>query len=346
MSRMRVSVLIPAHNAAQTLGLCLDALARQSRAPEEVVVVDNASTDGTGEVARGFSGKVPGLRVVSEPRLGEAAARNRSLAEANGEVLAFTDADCVPDDDWLANALRCLEEGPDCAAVAGPVVGYRPRGFVERYLSVAAFPTPRARVVVHRWSFPPPTFYTANLLVRREALQGAGPFDETLPVGVDVDLCLRLLRGGHRILYDPRPVVAHVQRDSLRKMTRRLFQYGTGVPGWFRKHAEAGLWLTLPGHRAVRVPLRSWRGWVNLSTPDRIALAFVLAAAWQPWAALPLVAYLARLGWTLRDAARERGVPVLAWELPALVALHLVDFAVFTAGSIRGSVRHRVLCVV
>lgn len=346
MSGMRVSVLIPAHNAAQTLGLCLDALARQSRPPDEVVVVDNASADGTADVARAFAGTLPGLRVVAEPRLGEATARNRSLEEADGEVLAFTDADCVPDEGWLANALRCLEERPDCGAVAGPVVGYRPRGFVERYLSVAAFPTPGAPTVVDGWSFPPPTFYTANLLVRREALQRAGRFDEALRVGVDVDLCLRLLRAGCRILYDPRPVVAHVQRDSLRKMARRVFQYGTGVPGWFRKHRREGVWLTLPGRWTLRIPTPRRSGWVNLATPDRVVLALGLAAAWEPWTGVLLAGYLGRLAWRLRGVARARGVPFPVWELPAAVAVHLLDFALFTAGSIRGSVRHRVLCVV
>lgn len=343
---MHVSVLIPAHNAANTLGLCLEALTRQSRPPDEVVVVDNASTDGTAQVASGFRGRLPGLRVVTEGRLGEAVARNRSLEEATGDVLAFTDADCVPRADWLDRAVRALRQRPDCGVVAGRVVGHQPRRLTERYLSVTAFPTPRAPTVVEGVGLPPPTFYTANLVIRRGALERAGAFDPALVTGCDVDLCMRLLRAGCRILYDPGLVVAHVHRDSLRKMTRRLFQYGTGVPGWFRKLAGPGVWVTLPGGRAVHLSRVPWSGWVNLSTPDRMMLALSVACVWQPWAGALLLAYLGRLGWKLRSLAREREIRLSPWELPVLTALHVAEFVVFTAGSVSGSVRHRVLCLV
>lgn len=342
---MRVSVLIPAHNAARTIGLCLDALAQQSRPPDEVVVVDNASTDGTAQVASGFRGRLPGLRVVMGGRLGEPVARNRSLEEATGEVLAFTDADCVPQADWLQNAVRALWEWPDCAAVAGRVVGHQPRRLTERYLSVTAFPTPCAPAVWEGVGLPPPTFYTANLVIRRAALERVGAFDPTLATGCDVDLCVRLLRTGYRVLYDPRLVVAHMQRDTLPKAMRRLFQYGVGVPSWFRKWAESGVWLTAPGGRAVRLPA-PWPGWVNVGTPDRILLALAAACAWQPWVGILVLVYLGRLTGKLRALARERGVRVSFWELPLLTAFHVAEFVVFTAGSVSGSMRHRVLCVV
>jgi glycosyltransferase involved in cell wall biosynthesis len=260
MSEVRVSVVVPAYNAERTLGACLEALTRQVRPADEVVVVDNGSTDGTAAVAHAFCGRLSGLRVVVEPRAGEAAARNRGLEEARGDVIAFTDADCIPREDWLDQAVRALGAWPECAAVAGEVAGYRPGRLVEKYLSVAAFPTPQQPCVVSGLGFPPPTFYTANFVVRRAALARVGRFDESLTVGLDVDLCVRLLRAGFRIGYQPGAVVAHVQRDSLRKMMRRLFQYGTGVPAWFRKYAEAGVWLTLPGRRAVRISWMPWRG--------------------------------------------------------------------------------------
>jgi len=346
MSEVPVSVVVPAYNAERTLGACLEALTRQVRPADEVVVVDNGSTDGTAAVAHRFSGRLPGLRVVVEPRAGEAAARNRGLEEARGDVIAFTDADCVPREDWLDQAVRTLGAWPECAAVAGEVAGYRPGRLVEKYLSVAAFPTPTGPCVVEGLRFPPPTFYTANFVVRRAALARVGPFDESLTVGLDVDLCVRLLRAGFRIGYQPGAVVAHVQRDSLRKMMRRLFQYGTGVPAWFRKYAEAGVWLTLPGRRAVCVSWMPWRGWVNLSTPDRLVFALGLATVAEPWLGVVLLAYLGRLGWKLVGVARRREVALAPWELPVVLLLHVAEFTVFTAGSISGSLRQRVLCVV
>lgn len=308
--------------------------------------MDNGSRDATAAVARSFRDRLGGLRVVTEARPGEGFARNRGVAEATGDVLAFTDADCVPRDDWLATALRALADNPACGAVAGEVTGHRPQRLVEKYLSLAAFPTPPVPQTVARLSFPPPTFYTANFVVRRPALERVGGFDEGLRVGLDVDLCVRLLRAGVPIRYEPGAVVAHVQRDSLRLAARRLFEYGTGLPAWYRKHAEPGVWFTLPGRRAVRMGRSGSPGWVNLSTPDRVVLAMGLAAAWEPWAGVLLLGYLGRLAWRLGQVARRRGVPLSAWELGLATALHVAEFAVFTAGSVRGSLRHRVLCVV
>ncbi len=343
---MRVSVVIPARNAAHTLPDCLEALVRQVRPADEVVLVDNGSTDATGDVARRFRERLPGLRVVYEPRPGEAVARNRGVAEAKGDVLAFTDADCVPHEDWLARALEAVERDPPCHAVAGEVTGYRPVRLVEKYLTVCAFPASADGRVVCGLNFPPPTFYTANLCVRREAFERVGPFDEGLRGGVDVALCWRLVRAGFRIRYEPRAVVAHVQRNSFGQAARRLFEYGTGLPGWFRKHAEPGLWVTLPWNRSVHLRWFRRPGWVNLATPDRVLAALVAASVLEPWVAALLGAYVVRLGWRVRSLARRRAVPLSAWELAGVTALHLVEFPLFTAGTVVGSLRHRVLCVV
>ncbi|MDR7579328.1 MAG: glycosyltransferase [Armatimonadota bacterium] len=343
---MRVSVVIPARNAAGTLPACLEALVRQVRSADEVVLVDNGSADATADVARSFRDRLPGLRVVCEPRPGEAVARNRGVAEATGDVIAFTDADCVPHEEWLARALEALEEDPPCHAVAGEVTGYRPVRLVEKYLTVCAFPASGHGQVVCGLRFPPSTFYTANLCVRREVLERVGPFDEGLRGGVDVALCVRLLRAGFRIRYEPRVVVAHVQRDSLRKAARRLFEYGTGLPGWFRKHGEPGLWVTLPGDRSVRLRWFRRPGWVNLATPDRVLAALLAVSVLEPWAAALLGAYAVRLAWRLRSLARRRHVPLATWELAAVTALHVAELPLFTAGTVVGSLRHRVLCVV
>ncbi len=341
-----MSVVIPARNAADTLARCLEALCGQVRPADEVVLVDNGSTDGTGQVARSFQARLPGLRVVEELRPGEAAARNRGVTEASGDVVAFTDADCVPRPDWLAWVVRTFTEDPSCHAVAGEVTGHRPTRLVEKYLSVAAFPSAGEARVVCGLGFPPPTFYTANLSVRRDALERVGPFDEGLATGVDVDLCVRLLRAGCRIRYAPGAVVAHIQRDSFAKAARRQFEYGTGLPGWFRKHADPGAWVTLPGGRSVRLRYVGGPGWVNLGSPDRVVAGLAVASLWEPWLAAVVPAYLFRVALRLWSLARRRQVPLSFWELAAVTALHLLEFPVFTVGTVVGSLKHRVLCVV
>jgi GT2 family glycosyltransferase len=340
-----VSVVIPAYNARATLGRCLEALARQTRRPREIVVVDNASSDGTGAVARAFRDRLPHLRVVEEPSCGEAHARNRGVAEARGEVIAFTDADCVPEPTWLERLLEPLGEA-GLAAVTGEVTGDRPRSLAEKCVSVTAFPTGGRAEVVEGLRFPPVTFYTANFAVRRQVLLSLGPFDVTMKTGHDVDLCCRLLRGGYRIAYVPEALVAHVHRDSFRKVLRRLYQYGRGVPPLFRKHYAHGAWVTLPGGRAVRLPRAVAPCWINVGTPDRVLCALALAALRQPWLWVAAGAYLVRIALRLRAVARRRGVPLRWWEVGAVTAAHVVEFPVFTAGCVAEAVRQRLLCVV
>lgn len=114
---MRVSVVIPAHNEDQYLHSCLTALTKQSVRPYEIIVVDNASSDLTAQIARSFEG----VSIVNEHHLGLPYARNRGFDEAEGEVIARCDADCVPPADWIERIVKRFECG-DADALTGPVV--------------------------------------------------------------------------------------------------------------------------------------------------------------------------------------------------------------------------------
>lgn len=112
----RFSVVVPAHNEADLLAATLEALAAQDvGAAYEVLVVDNASTDATAEVARSY-----GARVVPEPRRGVCRARQTGVDAARGEIVASTDADTVPPPDWLRRLDATLRADPALVAVAGP----------------------------------------------------------------------------------------------------------------------------------------------------------------------------------------------------------------------------------
>lgn len=109
-----VSIVVPARDDAPALARCLEALARQTVAPLEVVVVDNGSSDGTAEVAR-----AAGARVVSEPRRGIPAAAARGYDAALGDVIGRLDADSVPGPDWVERVATTLARDRGCVAVTG-----------------------------------------------------------------------------------------------------------------------------------------------------------------------------------------------------------------------------------
>ena len=116
---MTVSVLIPAYNAAATLGETLAALAAQTRRADEILVCDDGSADATAAVAEDF----PGVRVLRQANAGVSAARNALLAAATGEIVMFCDADDRPHADWIAVLAGRLEETGADVSLAGVCAG-------------------------------------------------------------------------------------------------------------------------------------------------------------------------------------------------------------------------------
>ncbi len=128
----KISVVVCTRNGAGTLQECLAALQRQNDSNYEVLVVDDGSTDTTPEIAREF----PYAQYHSQPHSGLSAARNLGAQRATGEIIAYTDDDCVPDEDWLQH-LRCAFEDPQCVAAGGPNLPPPPRSFAESVVAMA-----------------------------------------------------------------------------------------------------------------------------------------------------------------------------------------------------------------
>src|SRR3954465_2481787 len=136
-----ITAIVWAYNEASYLPACLHALLAQTRTPDEIIVVDNASTDGTGDIARA----VTGVRVIHEPVRGLVVARETARLAARGDILAYLDADCRPPITWLERVERGFQRRPAAVAVTGP---YRffdwdlmGRALVRAYDVVVAPPT-------------------------------------------------------------------------------------------------------------------------------------------------------------------------------------------------------------
>lgn len=192
-----VSVIVPAFDASATLGATLDALARQALAePFEVIVVDDGSRDSTFEIAEQAQGNVSVLRQENQ---GPGPARNSGVRHAQGEALAFTDADCVPEREWLREGLAALR-GADL--VQGRV---RP--------DPAAVRRPFDRTI---WvSGQHGLFETANMFVTRELFDRLGGFEVWLqarvgkPLAEDAWFGWRARRAGARTAFCERATVNH-----------------------------------------------------------------------------------------------------------------------------------------
>lgn len=189
-----VTVVIVTRDRATVLRHALQAVCRQQRAPERILVVDDGSSDATRQVLAEY----PGVDAIHIPPMGIAYARNVGWRACTTEVVAFTDDDCVPHPAWLEHLLRPLEE--DIADVVQGRTLPRP-DHAERH-----GPWSRTLRVESEQGF----YQTANIAYRRSCLEDVGGFDSRLArVGEDTDLAWRVREAGHRTNYAPHALVHH-----------------------------------------------------------------------------------------------------------------------------------------
>ena len=211
---MRLSVVVPTYNRSEVLRVCLASLARQTLSSDqfEVLVVDDGSTDDTESVVRSFQGALL-VRYLRQPHnRGRAAARNRGIREATGDVVVFVDSDVFPVPGFLA-AHRSVHLASPRAVGRGPLL-------LTNHLDDPFGKPPLL-------PDPSPAFLdTANASVRREHLLAAGGFDEEFRHygWEDADLGLRLRRMGLRRVYDRRALAYHYQPPATPESVPELLQ--------------------------------------------------------------------------------------------------------------------------
>lgn len=252
---IHASVIVPAYNAASTIGDCLEALVRQTepQANYELVVVDDGSTDGTADRARAFDA----VRVISAPHRGPAAARNLGARLSRGDVLLFTDADCAPSDSWVREMLEALRE----PGIVGAKGTYRTR----QSEAIARFVQLEYEDKYARMSRAPAIDFvdTYSAAYRRDVFLSNGGFDESFPSASveDQEFSFRLAKQGCRMVFVPRAIVYHRHPASVIAYARRKFRIGFWKVRVHRRH-----------------PSKAWR---DSHTPPvlKVQVGFFLAAA-------------------------------------------------------------------
>jgi glycosyltransferase involved in cell wall biosynthesis len=196
---LRTSVIVCAHNEARYLPACLYSLLAQTRIPDELFVIDNASTDETRAVAE----QVPHVRVVDEPRKGLVRARETGRLAASGDILVYVDADCRAPLTWLERVERRFAREPGLVALSGPYRYYDwdrwGRLLIRAYDFTLA---PATQLLVKHLLRLGTIFYGGNFAVRREALARIGGFDTSIEFhGEDTNVGRRLFAIGKVGLY-------------------------------------------------------------------------------------------------------------------------------------------------
>jgi len=228
----RVSVVIPVYQGERWIAGCLKSVLDQTFPSDlyEVIVVNNGSTDRTAAIAEGFP-----VRVVDEPRRGVGSARNAGVAQASGELIVFTDADCVADPNWLAALVGRFDSEPGLGGVGGYLPGLDPQTPVQYYIAERRLLS--QEVAVEERPFSAPYVITANALLPRQLIEDAGGFDPLCATsGEDADLCWRIGDKGRRFAFAPDAVVYHRHRSTVGALCRWMFRYGIGSVYLMKKH--------------------------------------------------------------------------------------------------------------
>jgi GT2 family glycosyltransferase len=253
MPAVSVSVAIATCDRPHPLARCLLALLGGTLLPDEILIVDQGSSGETAARIKALPPAPIAIRYIPQPRHGLSASRNLALQLFACDVLAVTDDDCLPSDDWIAAISASLARHDGPAAVTGPVLPLGP----EAQDQYAVSSREGMQVIDHCGQRPPWVVGTgANLAVRREWLATVGHYDVRLGVGSpgkaaeDMDYLYRLLRSGACIRYEPKALIYH-ERQSRARQLKSFFQYGYGMS------AFCLLWMRRGDRYAVRM-LANW----------------------------------------------------------------------------------------
>jgi glycosyltransferase involved in cell wall biosynthesis len=224
----RISVVICSYNGAATLRESLDSVTRLNYPDYEVILVDDGSCDDTPRIAADF----PAVRTIRQENRGLGVARNVGARAATGEVIAYTDSDCIADPDWLYYLTDAMwRQGVE--AIGGPNLVPPADGWTAQ--CVAASPGGPSHVMLDdRIAEHIPG---CNMAFRRDLLLALNGFDPQFrQAGDDVDFCWRWMDAGHRIGYAPAAVVWHHRRATIRAFLRQQKGYGRSEAMLLYKH--------------------------------------------------------------------------------------------------------------
>lgn len=295
---LTVSIIVPAYNAQATLGECLTACLAQRYPVEEIIVVDDGSTDSTEMIARDFD-----VTYIHQKNAGPAAARNLGARTATGDIIVLTDSDCIPEPNWIEELMNGFDDD-SVVAVGGTYGIANPESPLARLI--------HAEIMMRHENFGDTVDFLGsfNVAYRRDTFLELGGFDEDFRTasGEDNDLAYRIQDAGGVMRFVPTAVVNHYHPDQLLPYLRTQMNHGFWRTKLYAKHPNrkggdqyAGkLDFMGPPFSLLAIAIPCLCIAVTLSTPNVPLLVILLSLVFP-------VAYLNMVILSMSDSTNETG---------------------------------------
>lgn len=256
MTTKFVSVIIPVYNDSQRLKLCLESLFSQTYPSSyyEVIVVDNNSTDNIQSIVSQF----PQVIYTEEKQIGSYAARNKGISLAKGEVISFTDSDCIPYPNWIEKGIENISKIGEHGLIGGKIelLFKDPNNLtaVELYERLSAFPQ---ESYINNYHFSA----TANLFTTQSTLKEVGVFNSSIKSGGDYEWGRRVYKKGYTLKYVENVVIKHPARYSYQELYNKKARVYAGkwslerqtekTPYFIAKQVKLLFFLLVPPVRVI-----------------------------------------------------------------------------------------------
>lgn len=340
-----VSVIVPVLNRENHIGRCLDSLLALNYPSFEIIVVDNGSTDKTQEIISRYP-----VKMAVEQKGGAYAARNTGIKFARGEIIAFTDSDCVVDKDWLNKLVKNYHhEG--VGGVGGQLMPYPHESLTEEFLSFGVlmiFHSTETVVIQQDTNrFLSGALGSANMSYRKKVLRKMNEFEDDLAnFGGDYDLCWRVQRNGYEVIYEPEAIVFHELRSNLSQMIKQFFYLGKGLPLLLKKQPGNFSYITIKTYLFHNCEFRCKLPIQMLLTLDfcnLLILGLLLIFVHPFFLYLSLVISMGVLWGSWRSTKEVvKKTRKVKWFL-LFPFLHLIRNYSFTIGKLVGGVKHGII---
>jgi GT2 family glycosyltransferase len=349
-------VVIPVYNATDTILACLESLNEQEVLPYEVILIDNNSTDNTvNKVKKYCEDKKLNIILINEIKRGPAAARNKGFELSKGDVIAFTDSDCITKRDWIKNVALVFQKDPDLDVIGGVDVGSNSDiSLAGKFLSAFWLAIPEKltmSLILHKEDFLKDKFIcTFNCAFKRKLLLKINGFDEAFyPAGEDIDIWMRALEQKAKIVcWEPNIAVFHYQNISVKDLIKKAFIYGEALSHLAKRHFAYKIILQIPRFGQYEFDNRFFTMVIcNNFTKLFLLFTLILVALFtlRIAALTVLVISIIYFFFKIHFLIKRRGYILTFLENIFVLFLFIARELAEEMGRIYGSLRHRVICL-